>query len=132
MKTFLKTSTTLLLLINGVGALYGGWNLITHPDGSSLQMSPNYLQYSPFDNYFIPGIILFLVNGLFDFLVLGALLINHRYVPLLVTFQGVLLTGWIFIQVIMVRDIYFLHILLGTAGLLLILLGRRMKKGKNG
>ena len=64
MKTFFKILAGVLLIINGMGALYGGLNLIVYPNGNSLQLPLEYLNHSPFNNYFIPGVILFVMNGL--------------------------------------------------------------------
>jgi ABC-type proline/glycine betaine transport system permease subunit len=79
MKTFLTITAALLLLFNAIGALFGGWNLITHPDGSSLQMSLDFLKKTPFHTYLIPGIILFVANGLFSIFVLLALVFRFWY-----------------------------------------------------
>jgi hypothetical protein len=40
-----------------------------HPDGSSIEMSLDWLQHTPFQDYLIPGIILFIANGLFSIFV---------------------------------------------------------------
>jgi hypothetical protein len=48
MKTFLTIAAALLLIFNGVWAIYGGLNLITHPDGSSMQMSMDFLKLPRF------------------------------------------------------------------------------------
>ena len=37
-------------------------------------MKPNLLQHAPFSNYFIPGLLLFVLNGLFPFLIIFGLL----------------------------------------------------------
>jgi hypothetical protein len=123
MKAFLKIITSLLLLINGIGAIYGGGNLILHPDGSSIQLSPHWLQHTPFHDYLIPGIILFIANGLLSMFVFIALLLKHKNYPWLVTAQGAILTGWIVIQILLIQTIYFLHIILGSFGIALIVLG---------
>jgi len=123
MKFFLKVITSLLLLINGIGAIYGGSNLILHPDGSSIQLSLQWLQHTPFHNYFIPGIILFIANGLLSMFVFMALLLKYKNYPWLVIAQGVVLTGWIVIQILLIQTVYFLHIILGSFGIALILLG---------
>jgi hypothetical protein len=128
---FFKIIASALLLFNGIGAIYGGWNLIIHPDGSSLQMTPGYLQYSPFNNYLIPGIILFIANGLGSFVVIATLLFNYRKYPFLIILQGSILTGWIVIQMILVRSIFPLHIVLGAVGLLLILSGVVLLQNNN-
>jgi amino acid permease len=72
-KAFLKILTVLLLLFNGIGAIYGGGNLILHPDGSSIELSPDWLKHTPFRDYLIPGIILFIANGLLSVFVLVTL-----------------------------------------------------------
>ncbi len=123
MKTLFNLLAAALLLFNGIGAIYGGYHLITHTDGSSLQMSTDYLKYSPFDNYLIPGIVLLVMNGLCSFVVIAAMIVKYKNTSLLIIGQGAILTGWIAIQIAMVRMIYYLHFILGGAGLLLILLG---------
>jgi hypothetical protein len=123
MKTLLKTLTVVLLLINILGAIYGSYNLIIYPDGSSLQLPLDWLQYSPFNDYLIPGIILISVNGLFGIFVFGTILFQHRLYPWFVVAQGLILSGWIVIQMIMLRSMAGIQVLFGSIGLMLILLG---------
>jgi len=123
MKTFLIVLTSMLLLFNGIGAIYGGGNLILHPDGSSIQLSPDWLKHTSFQNYLIPGIILFITNGLFSLFVFIALLFKFRNYSWLVMAQGAILAGWILIQIILLQTIYFLHIILGFLGVALFILG---------
>lgn len=128
MKTFLTITASLLLIFNGIGALYGGLNLIIHPDGSSMQMSLDFLKHTPFQNYLIPGIILFIANGLFSFIVLTAVIFKHLYAPFLVLAQGAILTGWIIIQIVLIQTIHSFHIIMGSAGIALIVVGWLLKK----
>jgi hypothetical protein len=123
LKTALKILTGLLLLLNSAGAFFGGWNLVRYPDGSSLQLSTEWLQHSPFSDYFIPGLVLLAVNGLFGLFVLLMLVVGNRRYPAYVIIQGVLLGGWILVQVIMVRTVVGLHFLFGGIAMLLLLLG---------
>lgn len=123
MKSFLYSCAVLLLLLNGVGAIYGGLQLMSSPDGSSLMMPVEYLQYSPFDSYFIPGLVLFIANGLGSFAVLLFVVFGYRKDALLIVAQGAVLCGWIVIQMAMMRMTYFLHFAMGTVGLALIVLG---------
>lgn len=114
-------TTLLLLLLNGTGAVYGGYNLITDPSGGNLHMPLSFLQHSPFQNYLIPGIILFLVNGVLSFLVITALLVKHRQAHRLVILQGALLAGWIAIQIIMLQTFYPpMHLPFFMIGVLLV------------
>lgn len=113
----------LLLLANGIGALYGSWHLILHPDGSSIHMPLSHLAHAPFKDYLIPGIVLFFANGVFSFIVISALWLKARSFPVLLMIQGAILFGWIVIQCIMFRNIAFLHILYGSIGLSILALG---------
>jgi hypothetical protein len=123
MKTTLIILTSVLLLFNSAGAFYGGWNLMMYPDGSTLQLPLDWLQYSPFIDYLVPGIILFTVNGLFGIFVLGTIIFQHRLYPWFVIVQGLILSGWIVIQIIMVRSVVGIQVLFGSIGLALILSG---------
>ncbi len=53
-----------LLAILGAGAIFGGIVFIISPSGKLFGMPVSILQYSPFNNFLIPGIILFSVLGL--------------------------------------------------------------------
>ncbi|HET7819802.1 MAG TPA: hypothetical protein VFL70_10885 [Bacteroidia bacterium] len=111
MKTLLNILATLILLFNGIGAIYGGWLLIINPDGTSLQLPLDLLTHSPFNDYLIPGIILFTANGLFSFFVLLGLIFKFRNYAYLLIAQGVILLGWIIIQILLVRTFYYLQVI---------------------
>jgi hypothetical protein len=123
MKSFANRLAVSLLLFNGTSALYGGWSLITHPDGSTLELSTSYLAHSPFTNYLIPGIVLFIANGLCSIAALIALLAKSNYAGLAVAAQGLFLTGWIGVQLMLIGPVYFLQALLGGVGVLLLFCG---------
>ncbi|MBI3136008.1 MAG: hypothetical protein HYZ14_15125 [Bacteroidetes bacterium] len=63
-----------LLVFLGIGAIAGGGLLILAPDGALLGMPLSVLEKSPFTNFRVPGIILFLVLGLFPLIVAIGLL----------------------------------------------------------
>jgi hypothetical protein len=123
MKIFLQSAAIILLLFNGTGALFGGWQLIAHPDGSGLQLTLDWLEHTPFNDYLVPGIILFIVNGLFSTGTLIALILKYRYSAGLVLFQGILLSGWIVVQVLLIRTVHPLHLIMGSVGIALIVVG---------
>lgn len=124
MRLFLNIFSFLLLLFNGSGALFGGWALMSEPDGSIFGLSTALLEHSPFRDYFIPGIILFTVNGLFIVFILLLLFFNPALFPVLLRLQGILLTGWIIVQIIMIRTPSILQLIFIATGLLMILLSR--------
>ena len=54
-----------LLFIVALNALAAGYSFITDPSGNGLGFSTVYLRTSaPFKNFLIPGIFLFVVNGI--------------------------------------------------------------------
>jgi hypothetical protein len=46
----------LLLVFTGIGGIYGGYALVTAPDGSKMMMSTEILANSPFRTFLVPGI----------------------------------------------------------------------------
>ena len=124
----LRLYAIILLIFNGVSALAGGWAMISKPDGSALAMPLDMLRYSPFTNFLIPGIILFVLNGISSILVsiLSILRVKNYHLP--VIFQGCVLTGWIIVQLAMIRSIHVLHLSYGLIGIVLIILGLSIKK----
>lgn len=69
----------ILLLFLGMGGFVGGGMLLIQPNGSLLGMSAEWLAHSPFRTYRIPGIILFLFNGLFPLFTVVGLLLNPEW-----------------------------------------------------
>jgi hypothetical protein len=58
-----------LLLLLGISAIYGGYNLMTDPSGRQLQIPTEWLELTPFKTYLVPGSILFSVLGVFPLVV---------------------------------------------------------------
>ena len=75
MKT--KTGRNCLIFLSGflgLGALGGGGALVVSPSGSLIGMPLSLLKNSPFHNFLMPGIVLFLVLGVVPFLLDFALI----------------------------------------------------------
>ena len=123
MKKALRFLAISLLLFNGVGAVIGGWILMIDPSGVQMQLPLDYLAHIPFRDYFIPGLILFVANGLMSFVVLVATATNGRFYTQMLVVQGAILSGWIMIQIVMVQDVYYLHYIMESVGLALMGLG---------
>lgn len=122
----------ILLLFNGIGALYGGWQLISHPDGSTIGLPLELLRTSPFKDYLVPGIVLFVGNGLFSVITAGAMLRKFRYTGWLICAQGVFLISWLLIQIYLIQLLFIFHYIMGAVGLLLTLMGLwLMKRDRN-
>jgi hypothetical protein len=131
MKTVVKIAALLLLVVNGTGALYGGLHMIADPSGAGLQMPLSFLEHSPFQSYLIPGIILFIVNGILSFAAIAALILKARNYAWFIIIQGVILTGWITVQVILLRLFYApMHATFLAIGVCLIGCGLYLRTGR--
>jgi hypothetical protein len=129
LKTLFKYFTIFLLLFNGLGAFYGGISFIIDPTGALLQMSDSFLENSPFDSYLIPGIVLLCVNGIYNFITLYIFLIKKSNAYLFLEIQGILLTGWIIVQMLLLQLFYPLfHIPFLFIGIYFILYSLSQKK----
>ncbi|MBK9271771.1 MAG: hypothetical protein IPM48_09230 [Saprospiraceae bacterium] len=131
MRMLLIILCSVVLLVNGTGALFGGYQLMKDPTGGLLQLPLSYLQHSPFANYMVPGIVLFIANGLFSMIVLLAILIKHRMAFLLTILQGMILLGWLGLQILFIQVFYPpMHLSFMAMGLILCFGGWYLYKEK--
>ena len=124
----MRTMAVVLLLFNGIGALYGGYSLMNDPTGSDLQLPIEYLKPGIFSHYFIPGLILFVFNGIGSLLAALCTIGHFRKYYLWVLAQGLVLIVWIIVQLFMVNQNYYLQFILGGVGIMVILLALLLKR----
>jgi hypothetical protein len=122
----------LLQAFIALSAMAGGFMFIKDPSGAGMGFEVSMLEGSFFPNYLIPGLFLFLVNGLGS--LIGAVLsfIKNRQAGIVAIALGAILLAWIVVQVIIIREINWMHILyfaLGLAELTLgVLVSQRQKR----
>jgi len=120
-----NTRSILLILLGflGVGAMGGGGALIISPSGKLLGMPLSMLEESPFNSFFVPGIILFSVLGLIPIWLIIALLkkpesklaenINFfndmHWAWTYSIYIAFVLIFWIQIQMVFLSTVYWLH-----------------------
>jgi len=126
MKRFVKSIALLLLLLNGIGAIYGGMSLVLYPDGSRIHLSPELLKYSFFDDYFVPGLILLTANGFLSLYALIAIVVSLKKYWEPIVFQGVILIGWLIIQMALIHMVHYSQLLIFAVGVALILAGTEL------
>ena len=113
-----------LIFFQAISGLFGGGALILDPTGSLLQMPLDLLATSPFSDYFIPGIILFWVLGVFPSVVFYGLLRRKRWAWLGTVLIGAALIIWIVVEIVMIgyHSRPPLQLVYGSVGLLILLL----------
>ncbi|MFC1483902.1 hypothetical protein ACFL6Q_02495 [Candidatus Neomarinimicrobiota bacterium] len=125
-----RRSLGILQLFIALGAIGGGYGLITAPDGSNLGMPLTMLETTPFHDFLIPGWLLLAVVGLGS-LAAGILTLRRqRLYPELAVVMGCILMGWIIIQVALIRGIHWLHPTYFILGALEAWLGWQLRKSK--
>jgi hypothetical protein len=96
-----KAAVVLEILLS-IGALGGGLVLMIAPRGEILPLPLSALAGSPFDTYFVPGLILFGVLGLGPLIAAALALRGHRLAPLAAIGTGVVLLAWLGVEIAIV------------------------------
>ncbi len=92
-------STGTMLSLIGLGGLVAGSGLMLQPDGGGLGFTLELLKNSPFEDFLIPGIFLFVINGMAS--LVGAFLVftNNRFSGVGTAVLGVAMVIWIAAEV---------------------------------
>jgi hypothetical protein len=122
MKTLLVT-TMILQMFNGLSALFGGFGLMGDPSGKALQMETAWLKGTPFPDFLIPGIFLFVVNGLGNVTGFFLSLKKYRYAGHIAAAFGAIMVVWILSQVAWIGYRSFLQPLYFFTGLVQLAAG---------
>ena len=111
-----------LILFQGVSGLFGGFALVADPTGAILNMPVTLLQESPFENFFIPGLILLTILGIFPVVVFYGLWMRSDWAWTGALFVSAALITWIGVEILMVgyHDDPPLQLIYGLLGLILL------------
>lgn len=130
-KTFSCYALITLQFILGIGALFGGGALVLSPDGTLLHMPVDILNDSPFHSFLFPGLILFLVLGVYPVLIAFSLIyekpahfaewLNFDKAAFWAwshsVYIGFILIIWITVQMYLIHDIAMIHVVYIFLGL---------------
>jgi hypothetical protein len=116
-----------LQLAVALGAIPAGYSMIVHPDGSGLKMTVEILAGSPFKDFFIPGLFLFVINGLFNLASSVLCFYEFRYTSLIGIMLGAALIIWVIVQVYSVGLSHILQPVYFVIGILEIVLSLLIK-----
>jgi hypothetical protein len=111
------------MTFQSLSGLFGGVMLILDPSGNSLNMPLSLLNDSPFNDYLIPGLILFLILGLVPFVVLNGLWKKKSWSWYGSLFVSLALIIWIAVEVLMIgyQAEPPLQLIYGLAGILILI-----------
>jgi hypothetical protein len=131
---FFRNLLIILLGFLAIGALFGGLAFIIKPDGSIYQMPVDVLANSPFKNFFIPGIILSTIFGIFPLIVIFGLIkkpeskflnklnliSDYHFSWTFSVYTGIALIIWINVQTLILNSVDVLHTIYSSLGILII------------
>lgn len=127
--SLIRIYSIMLLLLLGIAALTGGWELMNDTSGRSLGWTLDKLEGSPFEDYFIPGIFLFVFLGIISIAISILVFKKVKEYPILIISQGGILLIWIVIQAILIWEFNLLHLICISSGLFIIASGIFLLKG---
>lgn len=98
----MRTVLIAVMAFQGLSGVAGGLGLIADPSGASLQIPLDWLIGSPFTNYLVPGIILFVVLGQVPLAVVFGLWKRKSWARLAAIGVGTALCIWIFVEILVI------------------------------
>lgn len=124
MQRFIRFSLSALLFLIALNAFGGGIYALT----GAKEIPLEWLQGSPFKNYFIPGLFLFLIVG--GCCMVSSILIykNRKYARLSAWICSLLLMAWIAIQIYFIGYVSWLQPAVFISGIAVLLLSFNLKK----
>ncbi len=114
-----------LHLFIGAGAIFGGLAGMLNPV-DPLGIPNNLLDDSPFSNFFIPSLILFLVIGLGHIFSAITAKMNSKHQGYITSIFSWALMIWIVVQCLIINSVDFLHVVYFGLGLFGAVLGMRI------
>lgn len=128
-----RVKITIILLIiieffNGLSALAGGLGILNDPTGQTLGMELSWLEDSPFKNFLIPGIILFVFHGIGNTFAAVYSLKKRKYMNEIAILFGIGMMIWIIVQVSIIGYGSLLQPLYFSTGLFQVILGFIIKR----
>lgn len=119
-----------LLLANGIHAMTTGYAFTIRPVWNLPGLTIPYLTpFSP-ENFFMPGILLFLILGLMSIIISIIALLRGAFYPYLISLQGVALLVWTLSQIIFLGFLHPMLVVIGIISIMLIPIGFFLKDFK--
>ena len=117
----------ILVSFIAVTSTLSGLLMISNPDGGVLNLPRSLLDGTPFNDFLIPGILL---TGAVGFVNLLAVFYNLQRHPNRYNWAiagGMMISGWIITQMILIQTIHWLHFIYLGVGMRIILIAYQLK-----
>lgn len=118
-----RWTAILALGLLAISSVIGAVPMMLDPDGTPWQMPQSLLDPTPFDSFLIPGVILFIANGVLSLAsLIGAVRKDPGY-AWWVVLQGAVLAVWLVLEIAMIREVLGIQFLYGCLAAVLIASG---------
>jgi len=117
----MKILLFILLAFVALTACICGAIMIADSQGHILNIPLFLLKTTPFKNFFIPGCILF-ATGVVNTIAAYAVLLQRKYLLVWSFFAGIVICGWIIVQMIMIQMLFGLQFLYLGIGITVMIL----------
>ena len=123
----MKSLLFILVSFVAVTATLSGLIMISNPDGGVMNLPLSLLDGTPFKDFLIPGILLSTIVGGVNLLAVFYNIQRHvnRYNWAMA--GGIMISGWIVVQMILIQAAHWLHFLYLGIGILIVLLAYQLK-----
>lgn len=135
-KTIAVYLLMVLMALQSISAIPSGWAMITDPSGTNLGIPIDILELSPFPDFLIPGLFLFIFLGLLPVLILYGLITmkdlkwtrpinlykNQHWSLTFAYYLGLLLVLWINMQLLFIQKYFFLQVVFSLLGIAIVFL----------
>lgn len=128
----IRATAIILLLITSISAIFGGGAMLIDPSGTNQGLPIETLINSPFEDFLIPGLILFVIFGLGGLTTTIIVMKKTKGYPFLTIFMGFALSIFISVEILMLKDVNFLQIIFAIIGISLVILGIILRKKEYG
>lgn len=124
----MKTLLTVLISFTVITSLLSGFAILMHINGGGpIQLDINLLKNTPFSTFLIPGLVLTFIVGGANLLALIHIINKDSNKYNYAIFAGVMLLGWICIQISLIQNYSWLQLLYFIIAIFTILIAYQLK-----
>ncbi len=114
----------IFVFLQALSGLIGGTLLLADPSGGKIGLPAFWLEYSPFPDYLIPGLILFIILGIYPLIVAFGLIRDSKKALIAARLLGYALVIWIAVEIWIIgyQPEPPLQLIYGILGIIIIIL----------